>query len=93
MLIGSLQMELYLPGTHSLKEKRFILKSLKTRLRNKFNISVAEVDFQDKWQRCCLGIACISTDRRFLDEILSKVINTVLQDDRVEMIDKLVEIL
>ena len=93
MLIGTAQVELYLPGMLSLKEKRFVLKSLKTRIRNDFNVSVAEVDFQDKWQRACLGVACVSNDRRFLDETLSKVLNIITRDDRVEIVGQVIEIL
>ena len=47
MLVGTLEVELYLPGTSSLKEKRFILKSIKTKIRNSYNVSIAEVDFQE----------------------------------------------
>lgn len=92
MLIGTVKTELYLPGTVSLKEKRFILQSIKTKIRNRFNVSVAEVDFHDKWQRTCLGIACVSNDRRFLDSTLSKVLNIITQDARVEIMDQVTEI-
>ena len=93
MLIGTVKVELYLPGTCSLKEKRFVLKSLITKIQNRFNVSVAEVEFQDKWQKVCLGIACVSNDRRFLDSTLSKVLNTITQEDRAEIIDQVTEIL
>jgi uncharacterized protein YlxP (DUF503 family) len=92
MLIGTLQVELYLPGTGSLKEKRFVLKSIKTRIRNVYNVSVAEVDHLDKWQRSTLGVACVANNRRFIDETLNKVIQTISRDDRIEIIDQLVEI-
>lgn len=93
MLIGSAQFEFLIPGVASLKEKRFVLKSIKTRLQNKFNISVAEVDHHDKWQRACIGIACVSNERRFLDETLNKVMNVFLEDNRIELIDHCIEIL
>ena len=93
MLIGTLSVEMYIPGTGSLKEKRFILKSLKTKIQNRFNVSVAEVEHQDKWQRTTLGIACVANERRFLDETLSKVINFILNDNRVEITDQVCEIL
>jgi len=92
MLIGSLQIELHLPAAGSLKEKRFILKSLKTRIRNKFNISVAEVDYLDKWQRTVLGITCVANERRFLDETLAKVYNAVEKEDRVIIVGQQSEI-
>jgi len=93
MLVGSLQVELYIPGTQSLKEKRFILKSIITRLRNTFNVSVAEVDYQDKWQRACIGVAAVSNSRRLIDSVFTKIISTINKDTRVEMIDSIIEIL
>lgn len=92
MLIGTLNVEMYIPGTASLKQKRFVLKSIKTKIRNRFNVSVAEVEHQDKWQRATLGIACVANERRFLDESLSKVLNFIINDDRIEIIDQVVEI-
>lgn len=92
MLIGTLEVELYLPGTSSLKEKRFILKSIKTKIRNNYNVSIAEVDFQEKWQRSCLGIACVSNNRRFLDTTLAKVLSAITRENRLEIIDQTVEI-
>jgi uncharacterized protein YlxP (DUF503 family) len=92
MLIGTLQIELHLPAAGSLKEKRFILKSLKTRIRNKFNISIAEVDYLDKWQRTVLGFACVANERRFLDETLAKVFNAVEKEDRVIIVGQSSEI-
>ena len=93
MLIGTMKIELFFPEIFSLKEKRFILKSLKTKIQNQFNVSIAEVDFHDKWQRSCLGIACVSNDRRFLDSTLSKVMNSISREDRVEIMDHVTEIL
>ena len=92
MLVGILKVEMYLPAALSLKEKRFVIKSLKTKIRNTFNVSVAEVDFQDKWQRSSLGIACVSNDRRFLDKTLSNVLNAILKENRIEVINQAVEI-
>ena len=93
MLIGTATVELYLPGTFSLKEKRFVLKSMKQRIRNNYNVSIAEIDYHDKWQRACLGIACVSNDRRFLDTTLTKVLNTIDREGRVEVLNQVTEIL
>lgn len=87
-----MQIELLIPGTGSLKEKRFVLKSIKTKIRNNFNVSIAEIDHYDKWQRTCLGIAAISNKRRFIDETLSKVETFICKDHRVQMIDMCIEI-
>jgi uncharacterized protein YlxP (DUF503 family) len=93
MIIGTLMYEFYLPGISSLKEKRFILKSLKDRTRNQFNVSIAEIDHLDKWQRCGLGIACVSNSRRHLDSMLSKVTAFIEKDSRIEIIDQITEII
>ena len=93
MLIGTIQIELYIPGAGSLKEKRFILKSIKTKIRNGFNVSITEINYFDKWQRSTVGVACISNERRFIDETLSKVIRSISKDNRIEIIDQLIEIL
>ncbi len=93
MLIGTMKIELFFPEIFSLKEKRFILKSLKTKIQNRYNVSIAEVEFHDKWQHSCLGIACVSNDRRFLDSILSKVMNFISREGRVEIVDHVTEIL
>jgi len=93
MFVGSIQVELHLPGVLSLKEKRFALKSIKTKLGNQYNISIAEVDYHDKWQRAMLGIACVSKDKKFINETFSKVIKFIDNDHRVEIIDHLIEML
>jgi Uncharacterized protein conserved in bacteria len=62
MFVGVLQVELYIPGSGSLKAKRRVVRSLKDRIRANFNVSVSEVDAQDKWQRAVVGIACIGSD-------------------------------
>jgi len=80
MHVGVCQLELRLPENHSLKGKRQVIKSIITRLQNKFNISVAEVDNQDLWQLATLGIACVSNHRRHADETLSNVVKFVVQN-------------
>lgn len=82
---------MHFPSAGSLKAKRQLLKSLKDRVRNKFNVSVAEIDGQDLWQRGTLGIAIIATDKAFANSVLSKVsdlVNTqpeiVITDIRME---------
>lgn len=66
-------LEIFIPDSHSLKEKRFVVRSLKDRLR-KFNISIAECDHQDLWQRSTLGIVSISSDRLVLEQTLNAVL-------------------
>lgn len=85
-LVGLLTLELYLPGTQSLKEKRRVLRSLKERLQGRFNVSLAEVDFQDKWQRIRFAAACVSNDGRQIEGTFSHILDAVNSDPRVELI-------
>jgi uncharacterized protein YlxP (DUF503 family) len=71
--IGVLTLELRLEDSHSLKEKRHVVESLKTRLRNKFNVSVAEIDYQDLWQRAALAAVTVSSDRVHAEKVLQSV--------------------
>jgi uncharacterized protein YlxP (DUF503 family) len=73
MIIGISQITLHLPTVHSLKEKRQIIKSLMARVRNQFEVAIAEVDEQDRWQIAVLGVTCVSNSHKHADEILSHV--------------------
>jgi len=84
MNIGVCRIELRLPENLSLKGKRRVLKSITTRVRNKFNVSVAEVDDQNLWQLATLGICCASNSSRYNNEVLSKVVDFIV-DSRFEI--------
>jgi uncharacterized protein YlxP (DUF503 family) len=71
--IGVLTLELRLEQSHSLKEKRHVVKSLRDRLHNKFNVSVAEIDYQDLWQRSVLAAVTVSSDRVQAEKVLQSV--------------------
>lgn len=77
MIVGTAVVELQLPENGSLKGKRQVLRSIKDRIRVRFNVSIAEVDRQDAWQRATLGVAVVSNDARLVDETLNKVINCI----------------
>jgi len=77
MIIGSCKIAIYIPESRSLKDKRYVLKSIIDRVKNKFNVSIAEIDSLDLWQKATLGIVCVNTDSRHANETLSKVINLV----------------
>jgi uncharacterized protein YlxP (DUF503 family) len=80
MHVSACQIRLRLPENHSLKGKRQVIKSIITRLQNKFNVSVAEIDDQDLWQLAVLGISCVSNHRRHADETLANVVKFVVQN-------------
>ena len=85
------QIQIYLPESGSLKNKRQVVKSLKERIRNRFNVSVAEVDHGQLWQRSTLGVAIVSTALQHANEVLSKAVNFVEQDGRVQILDYSIE--
>jgi uncharacterized protein YlxP (DUF503 family) len=80
MHVSVCQIELRLPENHSLKGKRQVVKSIITRLQNRFNVSVAEVDNQALWQLATLGVACVSNQRRHADETLANVVKFIIQN-------------
>jgi len=71
--IGVLTLEIHIEDAHSLKEKRHVVKGLKDRLRVRFNVAVAEIDYQDSWQRAVVAAVTISGDRVHADSVLQKV--------------------
>jgi hypothetical protein len=71
--VGVVTFELRLDESHSLKDKRHFVKSLKDRLRNKFNVSVAEIDYQDLWQRGLVAVAVVSGDQAHAEQVLQNV--------------------
>ncbi|MFH2056989.1 MAG: DUF503 domain-containing protein [bacterium] len=83
MYIGSLTIHLRIPQSRSLKDKRRIIKGIKERLRQKFNISIAEVGDNDLWQSALLGVAAVGNDRRFLESVLTQVDNYILSRPEV----------
>ena len=94
MNVGTCRVKLRFPENHSLKGKRQILKSIVTRLRNKFNVSVAEVGDNDLWQLATLGIACVSNNKRYTNEVLSKAVNSIINGRfEIEIVDYEIEIL
>ena len=73
MIVGVSQITLHLPGCHSLKDKRQIIKSVTARVRHQFEVAIAEVEDQDRWQIAKLGISCISNSGQHAGEILGHV--------------------
>lgn len=82
MIVGVIRWQLSLPGCRSLKEKRMVVRSLRDRVRHRFNVSVAETDHQDVWTRAEMTVAVVAGDRRFADSVLDKVDRFVEEDGR-----------
>ncbi len=93
MFVGTAVIDLNLPGVTSLKEKRRRLKSLLTRLQNRFNISAAEVDFNDELRVAQIGVAVVSNDKSFGDSVIAKVIDMVRGEPEIILTDYRTEIL
>ncbi len=93
MFVGVLQIELLLRGNTSLKGKRKVLKSIKDRTHNRFNVSVAEIDHNDLWQRAALGICCASNDKVHANRVLSEVVKFIEGNFSAELLDYSIEIL
>ena len=87
MVVGILQIELFVPESDSLKTKRFAVRSLKDRLHSRFNVAVAEVGNGDKWQRTSLGVVAVSNESRHIESVMGNVMNLVYGDRRVEVLD------
>lgn len=93
MIIGSVEIDLNLPGVNSLKEKRKIVKSLTTRIRNKFNVSIAEVDFNDRHRSARIGAAIVTNDRKFADQVIAGVVSMIESNPEINLVDYQVEII
>jgi uncharacterized protein YlxP (DUF503 family) len=74
MPVGLLTLELHIADAQSLKDKRQVLRSLKDRLRAHFNVAVAELDFEDTWQRSVVGVVTLSNEERHVQEALRKIL-------------------
>jgi uncharacterized protein len=85
--------ELHLPDVESLKDKRHVLKGLKERVRARFEVSVAEVDPQDLWQRATLALAYVSADARHANEVVAKAMDFIEDNVAGMVLDTSLEIL
>ena len=77
MVVGVLEIVIAIPQANSLKEKRKVVKSVKDRIRNNFNVSVAEIGNQDIWKTATLGVAVVSGDMAYANGVLSRVQDSV----------------
>ena len=92
MFIGVCTIEMHIPESGSLKTKRHSLKSLKDRIRARFNVSVAEVDDNDLWQKATLAVAAVSNDKAHLNQTLDHVLNVVRSVPEISLLDYTIEI-
>ncbi|MFC1840681.1 DUF503 domain-containing protein [Thermodesulfobacteriota bacterium] len=93
MVVGTMKIELFLHDSHSLKGKRKIVKSMVGKVKHKFNVAIAEVGFNDKWQRIELGISTVGNDRRHIDSSLNNVLSFLESLCLAEIIGSTMEII
>ena len=77
MTVAIARVTLFLGESHSLKDKRMVLRKIKDLVRNKFNVSISEVAENDRWQRAVLGLALCGSDRRFVESALDEVLKFI----------------
>jgi uncharacterized protein YlxP (DUF503 family) len=93
MVIGLLTLDLHFPGARSLKDKRQALRSLESRVRNRFNVSIAEVEHQDLWQRARLAVVSVNTDHDHCESTLRSVAAEAERAREVQLLDAHTEFL
>ncbi len=93
MIVGLCTVELRFPDAQSLKNKRKVLVSLKTKLQNQFNISIAEIDENDLWQKATLGIASVANETARVNQTLDHVLNVIRGNPSLELLRSQIEIL
>ena len=93
MYVGCCSIKFFLHGNHSLKGKRRIVRTLKDRLKNKFNISVAEIGDQDVWQSLHIGIVAVNSDPQYLEGQVGKVVAAIEKMHLAEITDHQTQII
>jgi len=92
-VVGILKLSLHIHSSQSLKEKRKVVKSIVAKVHKKFNVSIAEVGSNDKWQMVELGIGAVGNDRRFVNSVLDNILSFLDSLYLGEIIDSNIEIL
>jgi uncharacterized protein YlxP (DUF503 family) len=88
MVIGLLTLEIYLPYSHSLKEKRKTLNMLRDRLKKKHNIAFAELDYQNKWQRAMIGLVTLNTQKQIIERVFQKIVQEAEENIEGEILQQ-----
>jgi len=93
MVVGLAHIDIHIPESGSLKSKRHLLKGIKDRVKNKFNVSIAEVGHNDLWQRTTIGVSVVANDNKFANQVLSKVVEQINKENGLQILDYSIEIL
>lgn len=84
--LGLCTLELHIPQSHSLKEKRQVLRSIKSKIKNRFNVVIAEVDALDRWQYAVLGVTTLSNDQTMVNSVLDQVFTQIAACPEAEIV-------
>jgi uncharacterized protein YlxP (DUF503 family) len=87
LIIGLLTVDLFLPASGSLKEKRMVIKAIKDKIRHKFNVSIAEVDFLDKWQRARLAVVQVGNSYSFIEKNMTAIFTLIEANGICEIVE------
>ncbi len=93
MVVGICRISLIIHDNHSLKGKRQVLKSIVEKVKNRFNVSIAEVGDNDLWQRAELGVSAVGNDRAFINSVMDKVMNFIENLHTAEIVDHNIELI
>lgn len=86
MIVGVMVLDLHAPGTHSLKEKRHIVSSVKEKIKNRFNVSLIESDEQDLWQKIQLAFAMVAQSRGIIEKTFVQIEDMIIDNYPVQMV-------
>lgn len=93
MVIGCLQAKISIPDANSLKDKRMVIRSLKDRMLNKMNVSIAEVDHQDIWKSCVLAVVTVAAEKHIVETRLAEVSEFIRSNPHIVLLDIMVEMI
>jgi len=93
MTVGILKLVIIIQDSNSLKQKRMVLHSLKARLRNNFNVAVAQIADEDKWQKSTLAVVGVEKNRNSINSILSRVVNFIENANSLELVNYEMELI
>ena len=85
MLIGICKIHLYLPNSHSLKDKRNVLKSIKVRMQHNHNVSVCEIENFNYWKNTTLGVACIGNDKEYINKVINSIVLFIEKQSELQL--------
>lgn len=92
MFIGAMRLELRIPMSGSLKAKRHVIKGITGGVGAKFNVAVAEVDYQDQWQRTTIGVSCVSSTAFHAEKQLREIERFLERNDEIEILDTFIDV-